>query len=264
MIESFRPGVVDRLGIGYDGGVGPQPAHRLLLHDRLRAGRSARAVGGPRPQLPRRRRLPRLHRAGAEGGGPPIPGAHRRRQRGRRHARGHGDPRRARAAGRRPAPARTSTSSVADGVLALMALAGRRVPRDRRRPGAAPRPPHRPLRVLRQLRRRATASGSRSPRSSRASGRTSAPRSGSSSGSAHQTDDTVQDEIRADLRAAFLTRDRDDWVAELCRRRHLRRAGALRARGRRRRAVRRRGARSWRRSTPSTARSGRSARRSRA
>jgi alpha-methylacyl-CoA racemase len=31
----------------------------------------------------------------------------------------------------------------------------------------------------------------------------------------HQTDDTVQDEIRADLRAAFLTRNRDDWVTEL-------------------------------------------------
>jgi alpha-methylacyl-CoA racemase len=32
---------------------------------------------------------------------------------------------------------------------------------------------------------------------------------------AHQTDDAVQDEIRADLRAAFATRDRDDWVAVL-------------------------------------------------
>jgi alpha-methylacyl-CoA racemase len=32
---------------------------------------------------------------------------------------------------------------------------------------------------------------------------------------AHQTDDAVQDEIRADLRAAFLTRDRDEWVALL-------------------------------------------------
>ncbi len=30
-----------------------------------------------------------------------------------------------------------------------------------------------------------------------------------------QTDDTAQEQIRADLRAAFLTRDRDDWVAEL-------------------------------------------------
>jgi len=32
---------------------------------------------------------------------------------------------------------------------------------------------------------------------------------------AHQTDDAVQDQIRADFRAAFAMRDRDDWVAEL-------------------------------------------------
>jgi alpha-methylacyl-CoA racemase len=31
----------------------------------------------------------------------------------------------------------------------------------------------------------------------------------------HQNDDAVQDDIRADFRAAFATRDRDDWVAEL-------------------------------------------------
>jgi alpha-methylacyl-CoA racemase len=31
----------------------------------------------------------------------------------------------------------------------------------------------------------------------------------------HQTDDDLQDAIRADLRAAFATRDRDDWVATL-------------------------------------------------
>jgi alpha-methylacyl-CoA racemase len=31
----------------------------------------------------------------------------------------------------------------------------------------------------------------------------------------HQLDDDVQDEIRADLRAVFATRDRDAWVAEL-------------------------------------------------
>lgn len=31
----------------------------------------------------------------------------------------------------------------------------------------------------------------------------------------HQHDDTVQDQVRADLRAAFAMRDRDDWVAEL-------------------------------------------------
>lgn len=31
----------------------------------------------------------------------------------------------------------------------------------------------------------------------------------------HQTDDAVQDDIRADFRAAFATRSRDDWVTEL-------------------------------------------------
>ena len=32
---------------------------------------------------------------------------------------------------------------------------------------------------------------------------------------AHQLDDDVQDKIRADFRAAFATKDRDAWVAEL-------------------------------------------------
>jgi len=32
---------------------------------------------------------------------------------------------------------------------------------------------------------------------------------------AHQTDDTAQEKIRADFAAAFRTRDRDDWIAEL-------------------------------------------------
>jgi alpha-methylacyl-CoA racemase len=32
---------------------------------------------------------------------------------------------------------------------------------------------------------------------------------------AHQNDDAVQDRVRADFAAAFATRDRDDWVAEL-------------------------------------------------
>ncbi|MDX1649675.1 MAG: CoA transferase, partial [Myxococcota bacterium] len=31
----------------------------------------------------------------------------------------------------------------------------------------------------------------------------------------HQSDDAVQEDIRRDLRAAFATRDRDDWVAAL-------------------------------------------------
>ncbi|HLM17119.1 MAG TPA: CoA transferase, partial [Acidimicrobiia bacterium] len=32
---------------------------------------------------------------------------------------------------------------------------------------------------------------------------------------AHQEDDAVQDQIRAELRAVFLTRDLDDWIAQL-------------------------------------------------
>jgi alpha-methylacyl-CoA racemase len=32
---------------------------------------------------------------------------------------------------------------------------------------------------------------------------------------AHQTDDAVQDDVRRDLRAVFLTKDRDRWIAEL-------------------------------------------------
>ena len=47
--------------------------------------------------------------------------------------------------------------------------------------------------------------GHASPPSSRGSGRTSAARSVSTQWAAHQTDDAVQDEIRADLRAVFLT-----------------------------------------------------------
>ena len=42
MIENFRPGVMDRLGLGADGDDGGEPAPHLLLAARLRLGRSAR------------------------------------------------------------------------------------------------------------------------------------------------------------------------------------------------------------------------------
>ncbi len=217
VIESFRPGVVDRLGIGYDAVRGREPGHRLLLDERLRPGRPARAVGRPRPQLPRGRRLPRLLRAATADGGPPLPGATVADSAGggmhaviailaalvRRatHRRGR-VPRRV---GRR----RRARAHVA---------ARRRVPRDRRGARARPRPPHRPLRLLRRVprARRQVARGRRDRAA--ASSPTSAARSAASSGSTHQTDDAVQDEIRADFRAAFATRDRDEWVGRARRR----------------------------------------------
>jgi alpha-methylacyl-CoA racemase len=38
ILEGFRPGVVDKLGIGYQAGVVDQSTHRLLCDHRLRAG----------------------------------------------------------------------------------------------------------------------------------------------------------------------------------------------------------------------------------
>ena len=43
LIENFRPGTMERLGLGYEAVAGPQPAADLLLDLRLWAGRA-----GPR------------------------------------------------------------------------------------------------------------------------------------------------------------------------------------------------------------------------
>ena len=62
LIEGFRPGVAERLGIGPDVALAPQPAPRLRPHDRLGPGRPARPRRRPRHQLHRARRRARPHR----------------------------------------------------------------------------------------------------------------------------------------------------------------------------------------------------------
>ena len=99
VIESFRPGVMARLGLGYDDVRAAESAHRLLLDERLRPDRPPLAMGRPRPQLPGGRWLPRLLGSRRERRAR-IAGRDDRRRRGRRDAGRHRDPRRARAAWR--------------------------------------------------------------------------------------------------------------------------------------------------------------------
>ncbi len=82
LVEQFRPGVMERLGFGYDDVRADQSAADLLLDHRLRPERAARAGGRARPQLHRQYRA-----AGAAAGpGRPPGGA---AGAGRRHRRRH-------------------------------------------------------------------------------------------------------------------------------------------------------------------------------
>ena len=62
LIEGFRPGVAERLGIGPDRVPRPQPAARVRPDDRVGPGRPARPRRRPRHQLHRARRRARAHR----------------------------------------------------------------------------------------------------------------------------------------------------------------------------------------------------------
>ena len=59
LLESFRPGVMDRLGRGLRAAAGGEPAPRVLRDHGLRAGRAVHGALGPRHELPRPERAAR-------------------------------------------------------------------------------------------------------------------------------------------------------------------------------------------------------------
>ena len=212
VLESYRPGVVDRLGIGYEAvrAVNPRivycstsgygqdgPAASWAGHDI-----NYLAVGGY------------LHTSErGEGGKPPIPGATIADSAAggmhaslsimaalmRRERTGEGE---------------YLDVSVAEGVLGLMSL----YIDDHLATGATPGPGHDVLtgRYAFYDTYRCRDGGWVAVGAIEAHFyRNLCKALGCEQWSEHQYDDSVQDAVRADFRAAFARRDRDDWVAEL-------------------------------------------------
>ena len=213
VVESFRPGVVSRLGIGYDDVKAVNADSRVLLDVGLRPRRPPPAVGRTRSQLPGGGRLSGVHAA-------PLPT-------GVRPSRAPRWPtqRRAGCTPRWPSAPRcwpaTVTGegtyldvSVADGVLWLMSL----TVDEHLATGAEPGPGHDVLTG------RYACYGTYAT----ADGRWLAVAAietkffanlcralGLEHWAERQYDDGAQDDLRAALAGAFATRGRDDWVAEL-------------------------------------------------
>ena len=89
VVESFRPGVIDRLGIGMDDLAAVNPSIIVCSTTGYGQDGPRAAWAGPRHQLPGRRRLSGHHRAQGRRGTPGARGHHRRRRR-RWDARGAG------------------------------------------------------------------------------------------------------------------------------------------------------------------------------
>ena len=134
VIDGFRPGVLERLGVGYEAMREANSGDRRLRDHRLRAGRAQHRARRPRHELPRARRPARADRRQGRPAG--AVGRPDRRHRRRRPDGGGRHPRRpARAPALRRGPVRRRL----DGRRRpLLAGAGRR-PLLLRRRGAAPR-----------------------------------------------------------------------------------------------------------------------------
>jgi alpha-methylacyl-CoA racemase len=212
VIESFRPGVVDRLGIGWND---LSPRNPGLVY----CSTSGFGQDGPHGQWAGHD-LNYLGIGGyldctgpAEGGGPPVPGA--------TVADSAGGGMHAVMAILAALVRRATTGSgayldvaVADGVLALMALQVD----EYLATGDVPGPRHGLL-----TGRYACYDSYRTRDGKWVTVAAIEPRFwanlchalGVEQWTSHQTDDDVQDQIRADLRAAFARKDRDEWTAEL-------------------------------------------------
>jgi alpha-methylacyl-CoA racemase len=212
VVESFRPGVVDRLGVGYQAVRAVNPA--VVYCSTSGYGQTGPRAGWAGHDLDYLGIGGFLATTGPRGdGGPPIPGATvADAAAGGMHAALAVT---AALVGRRATGEGTYLDvSVADGVLWLMSLAVD----EHLATGTEPGPGHDILTgryacydTYRAADGRWLAVGAIEPKFFANLCRAL----GCDRWVDHQLDDDVQDEIRADFRAAFASRDRDAWVAEL-------------------------------------------------
>ena len=109
MLESFRPGVADRLGVGYADA--SRVNERIIYCSTSGYGKTGPASSWAGHDLDYLAIGGFLHMSGRRAdGGPALPGRHHRRRRGGRHARRDRDPGRAAAARAHAGAANSSTS----------------------------------------------------------------------------------------------------------------------------------------------------------
>ena len=212
VLESYRPGVVDRLGIGYEAVSAANP--RIVYCSTSGYGQDGPASSWAGHDINYLAMGGYLHTSGrGEGGKPPIPGATIADSAAggmhaclsimaalmRRERTGEGE---------------YLDVSVAEGVLGLMSL----YIDDHLATGADPGPGHDVLtgRYAFYDTYQCRDGGWVAVGAIEAHFyRNLCKLLGCAKWSSRQYDDSVQDQVRADFRAAFATRDRDDWVAEL-------------------------------------------------